>query len=127
MSRGQHQRRLLPAYLATGGGGGAPLPTTLDTLTALRASGHPFSSYHTTVHRRVVELVTDGSLTAVEIAAYLALPASVGLMLAEQLVSDGLLNASVPIPEALAPSRAGRPSMQLMEEVLSGLQSLRVA
>ncbi|QHY99094.1 hypothetical protein SSPS47_28740 [Streptomyces sp. S4.7] len=127
MSRGQHQRRLLPAYLATGGGGGAPLPTTLDTLTALRASGHPFSSYHTSVHRRVVELVTDGSLTAVEIAAYLALPASVGLMLAEQLVSDGLLNASVPIPEALAPSRAGRPSMQLMEEVLSGLQSLRVA
>ncbi|MFD5892870.1 MULTISPECIES: DUF742 domain-containing protein [unclassified Streptomyces] len=127
MSRGQHQRRLLPAYLATGGGGGAPLPTTLDTLTALRASGHPFSSYHTTVHRRVVELVTGGSLTAVEIAAYLALPASVGLMLAEQLVSDGLLNASVPIPEALAPSRAGRPSLQLMEEVLSGLQSLRVA
>ncbi|AQU65868.1 DUF742 domain-containing protein [Streptomyces niveus] len=127
MSRGQHQRRLLPAYLATGSGGGAPLPTTLDTLTALRASGHPFSSYHTAVHRRVVELVTGGSLTAVEIAAYLALPASVGLMLAEQLVSDGLLNASVPIPEALAPSRAGRPSLQLMEEVLSGLQSLRVA
>ncbi|MFC8074145.1 DUF742 domain-containing protein [Streptomyces sp. NPDC057307] len=127
MSRGQHQRRLLPAYLATGAGGDAPLPTTLDTLTALRASGQPLSSYHTAVHRRVVELVTDGSLTAVEIAAYLALPASVGLMLAEQLVSDGLLNASVPIPDALAPSRAGRPSLQLMEEVLSGLQSLRVA
>ncbi|MFC8824626.1 DUF742 domain-containing protein [Streptomyces sp. NPDC057137] len=127
MSRGQHQRRLLPAYLATGTAGDAPLPTTLDTLTALRASGHPLSSYHTAVHRRVVELVTGGSLTAVEIAAYLALPASVGLMLAEQLVSDGLLNASVPIPDALAPSRAGRPSLQLMEEVLSGLQSLRVA
>ncbi|MFD3522178.1 DUF742 domain-containing protein [Streptomyces sp. NPDC058653] len=125
MSRG-HQRRLLPAYLATGAGGAA-LPTTLDTLTALRASGAPLAAYHTPVHRRVVELVTDGSLTAVEIAAYLGLPASVGLMLAEQLVSDGLLKASVPVPDALAPSRAGRPSMQLMEEVLSGLQSLRVA
>lgn len=125
MSRG-HQRRLLPAYLATGAGG-ALLPSTVDTLTALRASGAPLASYHTAAHRRVVELVTDGSLTAVEIAAYLALPASVGLMLAEQLVSDGLLNASVPMPDALAPSRAGRPSMQLMEEVLSGLQSLRVA
>lgn len=125
MSRG-HQRRLLPAYLATGAGG-APLPTTVDTLTALRASGRPLASYHTAAHGRVVELVTDGSLTAVEIAAYLTLPASVGLMLAEQLVSDGLLTASVPVPDALAPSRAGRPSMQLMEEVLSGLQSLRVA
>lgn len=125
MSRG-HQRRLLPAYLATGGGC-APSATTLDTLTALRASGLPFAPYHTPVHRRVVELVTDGSLTAVEIAAYLALPASVGLVLAEQLVSDRLLDASVPTPDALAPSRAGRPSRQLMEEVLSGLQSLRVA
>ncbi|MEV8346920.1 DUF742 domain-containing protein [Streptomyces niveus] len=126
MSRGQHQRRLLPAYLATGAGS-APLPSTLDTLTALRASGVPLAAYHTPVHRRVVELVAGGSLTAVEIAAYLSLPASVGLMLAEQLVSDGLLKASVPIPDALAPSRAGRPSLQLMEEVLNGLQSLRVA
>ncbi|MEV8362213.1 DUF742 domain-containing protein [Streptomyces niveus] len=126
MSRGQHQRRLLPAYLATGAGS-APLPSTLDTLTALRASGVPLAAYHTPVHHRVVELVSGGSLTAVEIAAYLSLPASVGLMLAEQLVSDGLLKASVPIPDALAPSRAGRPSLQLMEEVLNGLQSLRVA
>ncbi|MER6010725.1 DUF742 domain-containing protein [Streptomyces bluensis] len=126
MSRDKHQRRLLPAYLATGSGT-ASLPSTLDTLTALRASGRPLASYHTPVHRRVVELVTGGSLTAVEIAGYLSLPVSVCLMLAEQLVSDGLLNASVPTPDALAPSRAGRPSRQLMEEVLSGLQALRVA
>ncbi|MFE4534522.1 DUF742 domain-containing protein [Streptomyces scopuliridis] len=126
MSRDKHQRRLLPPYLATGTSG-ASLPSTLDTLTALRASGIPLASYHTAVHRRVVELVTGGSLTAVEIAGYLALPVSVALVLAEQLVSDGLLTASVPIPDALAPSRAGRPSRQLMEEVLSGLQSLRVA
>ncbi|MFE4372551.1 DUF742 domain-containing protein [Streptomyces sp. NPDC056835] len=126
MSRDKHQRRLLPAYLATGSSD-APLPTTLDTLTALRASGLPLAAYHTSVHRRVVELVTDGSLTAVEIAGYLRISVSVGLVLAEQLVSDGLLKASVPTPDALAPSRAGRPSKELMEEVLSGLQSLLVA
>jgi hypothetical protein len=126
MSRGKHERRLLPAYLATGSSG-ASMPSTLDTLAALRASGLPLASYHTAVHRRVVELVTGGSLTAVEIAGYLRLPIGVGLVLAEQLVSDGLLKASVPTPDALAPSRDGRPSKELMEEVLSGLQSLLVA
>ncbi|MFF3752542.1 DUF742 domain-containing protein [Streptomyces sp. NPDC002018] len=126
MSRGQEQRRLLPAYLATGSSD-ASLPGTVDTLTALRAKGLPLASYHTTAHQRVVAIVTDGSLTPVEIAGYLGLPVSVCLVLAEQLVSDGLLQASVPTPDALAPSRAGAPSKELMEEVLSGLQSLLAA
>lgn len=125
MSRGQEQRRLLPAYLATGSSA-APVPSTLDTLTALRATGIPLAAYHTAVHQRVVELLADGSLTVVEIAGYLGLPISVGLVLAEQLVSDGQLKASVPIPDALAPSHAGRPSKEVMEEVLSGLRALLV-
>jgi hypothetical protein len=125
MSRGKEQRRLLPAYLATGSSS-TPIPSTLDTLTALRATGSPVASYHTAVHQRVVELLEGGSLTVVEVAGYLGLPVSVGLVLAEQLVNDGQLQASVPIPDALAPSRAGRPSMEVMEEVLSGLRSLLV-
>ncbi|WP_040020935.1 DUF742 domain-containing protein [Streptomyces sp. 150FB] len=125
MSRGKDQRRLLPAYLATGSNS-VHIPSTLDTLTALRATGVPLASYHTTVHQRVVELLQDGYLTVVEIAGYLGLPVSVGLVLAEQLVSDGQLKASVPIPDALAPSRAGRPSKEVMEEVLSGLRALLV-
>lgn len=125
MSRGQQQRRLLPAYLATGNST-VPVPSTLDTLTALRATGVPLASYHTAVHQRVVELLADGALTVVEVAGYLGLPVSVSLVLAEQLVSDGRLKASVPIPDALAPSRAGRPSKEVMEEVLSGLRALLV-
>lgn len=42
MSRGQEQRRLLPAYLATGTSPGTGLSGTLDSLAALRASGLPW-------------------------------------------------------------------------------------
>lgn len=125
MSRGQQQRRLLPSYLATGSSS-IPVRSTLDSLTALRATGVPLASYHTPVHQRVVQLLTDGALTVVEVAGYLGLPVSVGLVLAEQLVSDGQLKATVPIPDALAPSNAGRPSKEVMEEVLSGLRALLV-
>jgi hypothetical protein len=121
----QEQRRLLPAYLATGSNS-APVPSTLDTLTALRATGLPLAAFHTAVHQRVVEILEGGSLTVVEIAGYLGLPISVTLVLGEQLVSDGQLKATVPIPDALAPSRAGRPSKEVMEEVLSGLRALLV-
>lgn len=125
MSRGKEQRRLLPAYLATGGSG-APVSSTLDRLTALRATGLSVAPHHTVAHQRVVELLEGGSLTVVEVAGYLDLPVSVGLVLAEQLVSDGQLRASDPIPDALSASRAGRPSMEVMEEVLSGLRALVV-
>ncbi|MDH6118846.1 DUF742 domain-containing protein [Kitasatospora sp. GAS204B] len=125
MSRGQQQRRLLPAYLATGSSS-IPVPSTLDSLTALRATDVPLASYHTAVHQRLVQLLADGALTVVEVAGYLGLPVSVSLVLAEQLVSDGRLKATVPLPGALAPSSAGRPSKEVMEEVLSGLRALLV-
>ncbi|MER7849874.1 DUF742 domain-containing protein [Kitasatospora sp. NPDC096077] len=125
MSRGQQQRRLLPSYLATGSSS-LPARSTLDSLTALRATGVPPASYHTAVHQRVVRLLTGGALTVIEVAGYLGLPVSVSLVLAEQLVSDGHLKATVPLPDALAPSNAGRPSKEVMEEVLSGLRALLV-
>jgi hypothetical protein len=127
MSRGQEERRLLPAYLATGTSTGADSPGILDSLAALRASGLPLATYHTAVHQRVVELLTGGSLSVVELAGYLGLPVSVTLVLAEQLVSDGQLNASVPIPDALRASQDGRPSKEVLEEVLSGLHALLAA
>lgn len=127
MSRGGGERRLLPAYLATGTSPGASLPGTLDSLAALRASGLPLATYHTAVHQRVVELLARGSLSVVELAGYLGLPVSVTLVLAEQLVSDGQLRATVPIPDALRASHDGRPSIEVLEEVLSGLHALRAA
>jgi hypothetical protein len=123
MSRGGEHRRLLPAYLATGSTNAA-IPSTLDTLTALRSTGIPLASYHTAVHQRIVELLEGGALTVVEIAGYLGLPVSVSIVLAEQLVSDGQLKASVPIPDARTAAQAGRPSKEVMEEVLSGLRAL---
>ncbi|WP_030908077.1 DUF742 domain-containing protein [Streptomyces sp. NRRL F-5126] len=126
MSRGQERRRLLPAYLATGTGG-ATAGSTIDTLTALRATGLPLAPYHTAVHQRVVELLDGGSLTVMEIAGYLGLPVSVGIVVAEQLVTDGQLKGSVPVSDAATvAAQADRPSKEVMEEVLSGLRALLV-
>jgi hypothetical protein len=119
MSPGHGERRLLPAYLATGASPVSPLKGTLDSAAALRASGRPLAAYHTSVHQHVVEVLADGSLTVVELAGYLRLPVSVTMVLAEQLVNDGQLTATVPMPDALHAS--GRPTKEILEEVLHGL------
>ncbi|MBM7442690.1 hypothetical protein JOC24_006134 [Streptomyces sp. HB132] len=75
----------------------------------------------------MVELVLDGSLSVIEVAGYLKLPVGASLMIAGQLVSDGQLEASDPVPDALSALRADRPSKAVMEEVLSGLRQLLVA
>ncbi|WP_329453580.1 DUF742 domain-containing protein (plasmid) [Streptomyces sp. NBC_01724] len=126
MSRDRVERRLYPAYFSLGGNLGAPVQGTLDSLAALRASGKPLAAYHTPVYRRMVELLVDGSLTVVELAGYLGLPVSVTLVLAEHLVTDGQLKATVPIPDALA-SSDGRPSLAVLKEVLNGLRTLVAA
>ncbi|WP_205023600.1 DUF742 domain-containing protein [Streptomyces sp. HB132] len=120
------ERRLLPPYLGTGGTE-APASGSLDRLTAVRATGLPLPSYHTPIQLRMVELVLDGSLSVIEVAGYLKLPVGASLMIAGQLVSDGQLEASDPVPDALSALRADRPSKAVMEEVLSGLRQLLVA
>lgn len=120
------ERRLLPPYLGTGGAE-APATGNLDRLTALRATGLPLPSHHTPIQLRMVDLVVDGSLSVIEVAGYLKLPVGASLMIAGQLVSEGQLEASDPVPDALSALRADRPSKEVMEEVLSGLRQLLVA
>lgn len=117
-------RRLVPSYLATGGIY-APELSTLEDLTALIATSLCALPHRTPAHQRLLDLVSDGSLTVIEIAGYLRLPVGVVKMLAAQLVSDGHLRALAPLPDALAPTaRAGRPSRALLEEVMHGLLAL---
>ncbi|MFJ6686754.1 DUF742 domain-containing protein [Streptomyces werraensis] len=117
-------RRLVPSYLATGGVS-TPEYNTLEDLTALTATGRSALPHHTPAHQRLLDLVSDGGLTVMEIAGYLRLPVGVVKMLAAQLVSDGHLRAVAPLPDALAPTTsAGRPSRALLEEVMHGLLAL---
>ncbi|AZM64056.1 MULTISPECIES: DUF742 domain-containing protein [unclassified Streptomyces] len=117
-------RRLVPSYLATGGVN-APEHSALEELTALTGTGRSALPHHTPAHQRLLDLVSDGGLTVMEIAGYLRLPVGVVKMLAAQLVSDGHLRAAAPLPDALAPrTNAGRPSRALLEEVMHGLLAL---
>ncbi|WP_030185900.1 DUF742 domain-containing protein [Streptomyces sp. NRRL S-813] len=117
-------RRLVPSYLATRGVS-APERSTFEDLTALTATGRYALPHHTPAHQRLLDLVSDGRLTVMEIAGYLRLPIGVVKMLAAQLVSDGHLLAAAPLPDALAPTaNAGRPSRALLEEVMHGLLAL---
>lgn len=117
-------RRLVPSYLATGGVS-TPEDSTLQELTALSATGGSVLPHHTPAHQRLLDLVSDGGLTVMEIAGYLRLPVGVVKMLAAQLLSDGLLRAAAPLPAALAPrTHAARPSRALLEEVMHGLLAL---
>ncbi|MEV7465357.1 DUF742 domain-containing protein [Streptomyces sp. NPDC002519] len=114
MTRGQ-VRRIVPSYLATGGSG-TPTRNTLQSLTALTATGLPSASHHTPAQQRFLDLVGKGSLTIMESAAYLRLPSGVCKMLASQLIDEGHLRASAP--------QVNRPDRSVLERVLHGLEAL---
>ena len=126
MTGGPTKRRMIPSYLANLGSG-IGTRHTLQSLTALSATGHPPAPHHTPGHQRVLKLLAGGSLTVIETAAYLRLPVGVCKFLAAQLVEDGYLRAQVPLPDDLAPDPyTARPPKSLLEEVLSGLRALKV-
>jgi hypothetical protein len=114
MTRGQG-RRLVPSYLATGGGG-TTTRNTLQPLTALTATGLPSASHHNPAQQRFLNLVGSGSLTVMESAAYLSLPIGVCKLLASQLVDEGHVRAHAP--------NTNRPDRALLERVLDGLAAL---
>jgi hypothetical protein len=125
MSRGQ-VRRLVPSYLAPGGSG-TPTRNSLQSLTALIATGLPSAPHHTPAEQRLLTLVGKGPLTVAESAGYLRLPIGVCKMLASRLVDDGYLMARAPltgIPDGVRTPRAERPDKSLLERVLDGLLAL---
>ncbi|UQA95471.1 DUF742 domain-containing protein [Streptomyces halobius] len=118
MTPRQSTRRLVPAYLATGGRA-RPSRNTLDRLSLLHTAGMPVTSDVRPEERRILELLQPGALSLAEVAAHLHLPVSVVKVLVADLVDAGRLHARVPIPEAEQFDR------QILERVLDGLRSLK--
>ncbi|WP_406204420.1 DUF742 domain-containing protein [Kitasatospora sp. NBC_01560] len=115
------RRRMVPAYLATGGRT-RPGTAGFERLTVLHTTGaEPPQALQELEgeHRRLWELLRPGALTVVEAAAHLRLPVSATVFLAADLVELGCLRARAPIPRAQQTDRS------IVERLLVGLRTLR--
>jgi Protein of unknown function (DUF742). len=110
-------RRLIPAYLVTGGRS-APTGPALDRLAVLVRTDSDLPQDTGAEQRRLCELLEPGALTVVECAAYLELPVSATVFLATDLAAAGHLHARPPIPSA------GPIDRSLVERLLVGLRTL---
>ncbi|MGN5632617.1 DUF742 domain-containing protein [Streptomyces sp. AC154] len=110
-------RRLIPAYLVTGGRS-RPVGPALDRLAVLVRTDTALPPDTGSEQRRLCELLAPGALTVVECAAHLDLPVSATVFLATDLAAAGLLLTRPPIPSA------GEIDRSLVERLLVGLRSL---
>ncbi|POX39264.1 DUF742 domain-containing protein [Streptomyces sp. Ru73] len=118
MTPRQSNRRLVPAYLATGGRA-RPSRNTLDRLTVLYGATVTAPAGLRPEALRLLALLRPGALTLAETASHLRLPVSVVKVLVADLVDAGHLHARSPIPEAEQIDR------QILERVLDGLRTLK--
>ncbi|MFF2330636.1 MULTISPECIES: DUF742 domain-containing protein [unclassified Streptomyces] len=110
-------RRLIPAYLVTGGRN-LPAGPVLDRLAVLVRADTVLPPETGSEQRRLCELLEPGALTVVETAAHLDLPVSATVFLAADLAAAGHLHTRPPIPSA------GEIDRSLVERLLVGLRSL---
>ncbi|WP_329179419.1 MULTISPECIES: DUF742 domain-containing protein [unclassified Streptomyces] len=116
---GSRGRRLVPAYLATGGRERPKGMADFDRLTVLVSTDQPPPELEFgPEHRRLWALLRPGALTVVECAAHLGLPVSATVFLAADLVGGGHLLARSPVPKAEEIDRT------LIERLLVGLRAL---
>ena len=115
--------RPVPSYVVTGGRA-RPTRNTIRPETLLVAVGDgkqlPVTA---SSEKRALLKMCHRRLSLVEAAAYLRLPVSVAAVVACDLVDEGFLFLSGtdrPGPD----TRPGRPGLDLLEEVLSGLHKL---
>lgn len=118
MSAHREGRRLVPAYMATGGRA-QPSRNTLDRLTLLSAASSRLPDRLPPAERQLAVLVAGGALSLAEAAAYLSLPVSVVRVLVADLVDAGFLRARAPIP------LAEQHDQKFLERVLDGLRAIR--
>ncbi len=111
------RRRMVPAYLATGGRA-RPTGAAFDRLTVLHSISQDPPEGLEPEHHRLWELLQPGALTVVEAAAHLRLPVSATTFLAGDLVEAGRLRARNPIPQARQIDRS------LVERLIVGLRTL---
>ncbi|WUH93809.1 DUF742 domain-containing protein [Streptomyces sp. NBC_00433] len=118
-AQGGRGRRLVPAYLATGGRERPRGTADFDRLTVLVSTDQqPPEMDFGPEHRRLWTLLRPGALTVVECSAHLGLPVSATVFLAADLVGGGHLLARSPVPKAEAIDRT------LIERLLVGLRAL---
>ncbi|MFH8473628.1 DUF742 domain-containing protein [Streptomyces sp. NPDC018000] len=110
-------RRLIPAYLVTGGRT-RPAGPALDRLAVLVRTATDLPPDTDSEQRRLCELLEPGALTVVESAVHLHLPVSATVFLATDLEAAGHLHTRPPIPSA------GEIDRSLVERLLVGLRSL---
>ncbi|MFE9965485.1 DUF742 domain-containing protein [Streptomyces sp. NPDC005525] len=110
-------RRLIPAYLVTGGRT-RPTGPALDRLAVLVRTDSTLPDDTGSEQRRLCELLEPGALSVVECAAHLDLPVSATVFLATDLAAAGHLHTRPPIPSA------GETDRSLVERLLVGLRSL---
>ncbi|MFE7792286.1 DUF742 domain-containing protein [Streptomyces sp. NPDC057460] len=110
-------RRLIPAYLVTGGRT-RPTGPALDRLAVLVRTDSALPDDTGSEQRRLCELLEPGALSVVECAAHLDLPVSATVFLATDLAAAGHLHTRPPIPSA------GETDRSLVERLLIGLRSL---
>ncbi|GAA3480311.1 DUF742 domain-containing protein [Streptomyces yanii] len=110
-------RRLIPAYLVTGGRT-RPTGPALDRLAVLVRTDTALPPDLGSEQQRLCELLEPGALTVVECAAHLELPVSATVFLATDLAASGHLHTRPPIPSA------GGTDRSLVERLLVGLRSL---
>jgi hypothetical protein len=125
------RRRLVPAYLATGGHA-TPSRNTVDRMTIVTCEPGPRPGDLTAPAQRVLALLGNGALTVVEVAAYIRLPPSITRVIVSDLIGRGLLRSGGSMlqpttteksdPAEQAADRAAH--IDKLERVLHGLRSL---
>ncbi|WP_052851988.1 DUF742 domain-containing protein [Streptomyces avicenniae] len=113
-------RRLIPAYLWTGGRT-HPSRNVLDRLTVLRAATDHLPSDLTSSGRSVLEILQHGALPLAEVAAHLEMPVIFVKVLVSDLFDQGLLIVRAPAPV----ESDAKPDQQLLERVIRGLRALQ--
>ncbi|GAA3856196.1 DUF742 domain-containing protein [Streptomyces sedi] len=118
------RRRLVPAYLVTGGRQ-LTSRADLDRLSVLTLADAKLTETPEATagigpeHHRLCALLAPGSLSLVECAAHLGLPVSATVVVAADLIESGHLQARGPVPRAQEIDRS------LVERLLVGLRTLR--
>jgi hypothetical protein len=120
--------RPVPLYMVTGGRA-RPTRNTIRAETLLVAAGDGQQLPATaSSEKRALLKMCHRLLSLVEAAAYLRLPVSVAAVVACDLVDEGFLRVSGEFASGRDPAepdvRPGRPSLDLLEEVLRGLKKL---
>jgi hypothetical protein len=120
--------RPVPSYVITGGRA-RPTRNTIrpETLLVAVNDGKQLPVTASSEKRALLKMC-HRLLSLVEAAAYLRLPVSVAVVVACDLVDEGFLRVSGEFPAGTdrpgPDARPGRPGLDLLEEVLRGLQKL---